>query len=250
MRFFKIGFICLCLAFLSAPLLSLALGGEWSAQSLAPDDLRAILTSILGGIICTIIIAGLGTPVALYLSRTRTSTSLVAETLVLIPMLIPALALGILLAAFYGPASTIGGIGAKFGLILTNTPAAFVLAGLYAGLPTYIFIAKSAFADVPRDYEDLAKTLGHRPINAFFSTTLPLAKKGLAVALALCWVRVLGEFGIVLILAYYPAGLPVRLWIDVQDLGIQAVFPLLVVFLIVALPIPVWLGLRARTVSE
>jgi molybdate/tungstate transport system permease protein len=38
----------------------------------------------------------------------------------------------------------------------------------------------------------------------------------------------------------------VRLWTDVQDLGLQAVFPLVAVFLAATLPIPLWLGLRAR----
>jgi molybdate/tungstate transport system permease protein len=52
----------------------------------------------------------------------------------------------------------------------------------------------------------------------------------------------------VLIIAYYPQGLPVRLWVDVQDEGIAAVFPLLAVFLLVALPLPLWLGLRTRRV--
>ncbi len=58
--------------------------------------------------------------------------------------------------------------------------------------------------------------------------------------------RALGEFGIVLIIAYYPAGMPVQLWTDVQDLGVQAVFPLVALFLLAALPLPLWLGLRAR----
>jgi len=40
--------------------------------------------------------------------------------------------------------------------------------------------------------------------------------------------------------------MPVRLWIDVQDLGIEAVFPLVAVFLMATLPVPLWLGLRAR----
>jgi molybdate/tungstate transport system permease protein len=56
----------------------------------------------------------------------------------------------------------------------------------------------------------------------------------------------MGEFGIVLIIAYFPAGMPVQLWIDVQDFGIAAVFPLLAAFLLAALPLPLWLGLRTR----
>ena len=164
----------------------------------------------------------------------------------LVPMLMPTLALGILLVSFYGPAAPVGDRFARFGLILTNSPAAFVLAGVYAALPTYIIAARAALVEVPAELEQIARTLGDEPLRVFFRVTLPLAQRGLASALALCWVRALGEFGIVLILAYFPAGMPVRLWVDVQDLGIQAVFPLVVVFLLATLPLPLWLGLRAR----
>jgi molybdate/tungstate transport system permease protein len=192
------------------------------------------------------LIALSGTPLAFYLARSTGRIRAIAEALVLVPMLMPTLALGILLASFYGPAAPIGASFARFGVTLTNTPAAFVLAGLYAALPTYIIAARAALVEVPRDFEQIARTLGDSPLRVFFRVTLPLAQRGLAAALALCWVRALGEFGIVLIVAYFPAGMPVRLWVDVQDLGIQAVFPLVAVFLAATLPLPLWLGLRAR----
>ena len=221
-------------------------GGNWSPENLAPEDWRAIATSLLGGAAAVGAIAVFGTPVALYLARTPGRVSAAAEALVLMPMLMPTLALGILLATIYGPAAPAGAFFARLGLILTNTPAAFVLAALYAALPTYIIAARTALAEVPRDFEQVARTLGDAPSRVFFRVTLPLAQRGLAGALALCWVRALGEFGIVLIIAYFPAGMPVRLWIDVQDLGIEAVFPLVAVFLMATLPVPLWLGLRAR----
>lgn len=228
------------------PLLGLLTGGDWSPENLTTDDLRAILTSLLGGGAAVILITVFGTPLALYLARMPGRLSAIAEALVLIPMLMPTLALGILLASFYGPAAPAGAFFARIGLILTNTPAAFVLAALYAALPTYILSARSALVEVPREFEQVARTLGDSPLRVFFRVTLPLAQRGLAAALALCWVRALGEFGIVLIIAYFPAGMPVRLWIDVQDLGIQAVFPLVAVFLMATLPLPLWLGLRVR----
>jgi molybdate/tungstate transport system permease protein len=221
-------------------------GGNWSPENLAPEDWRAIATSLIGGAAAVGAIAVFGTPVALYLARTPGRVSAAAEALVLMPMLMPTLALGILLATIYGPAAPAGAFFARLGLILTNTPAAFVLAALYAALPTYIIAARTALAEVPRDFEQVARTLGDAPSRVFFRVTLPLAQRGLAGALALCWVRALGEFGIVLIIAYFPAGMPVRLWIDVQDLGIEAVFPLVAVFLMATLPVPLWLGLRAR----
>ena len=234
------------LAFLSAPLFGLLTGGDWNPADLSHTDVWAIVTSLAGGAIAVTIVALVGTPLAFYLARTRGRLSATAEALVLIPMLTPSLALGILLASVYGPAAPAGEFFTHIGLTLTNTPAAFVLASLYGALPTYVLTARSAFVEVPVEYERVARTLGDTQMRVFFRVTLPLAQRGLAAALALCWVRALGEFGVVLIIAYFPAGMPVQLWTDVQDLGIQAVFPLVATFLLVTLPVPLWLGLRAR----
>jgi molybdate/tungstate transport system permease protein len=234
------------LVFLTIPLFGLLTGGSLFSPAISADDADAILVSITGGGAALILIALAGTPLAFYLARTQTRAAALAEALVLIPMLMPTLAIGILLAAFYGPAAPAGHAFARLGLILTNTPAAFILAALYAALPTYIIAARAALVEVPAELEDVARTLGQSPAKTFFRITLPLAQRGLAAALSLAWVRAMGEFGIVLIIAYYPQGLPVRLWVDVQDDGIQAVFPLLAIFLLVALPLPLWLGLRAR----
>ena len=234
------------LAFLSAPLFGLLTGGDWNPADLSTADLRAIVTSLAGGAVAVTVVALLGTPLALYLARTPGRLSAVAEALVLIPMLTPTLALGILLASVYGPTAPAGEFFARIGLVLTNTPAAFVLASLYGALPTYVLTARSAFVEVPTEYERVARTLGDTQLRVFFRVTLPLAQRGLAAALALCWVRALGVLGVVLIIAYFPAGMPVQLWTDVQNLGVQAVFPLVATFLLATLPVPLWLGLRAR----
>ncbi len=236
----------LVLAFLTVPLFGLLTGGDWSQPSLSDADIGAIVTSLVGGIVAIVLVAAAGTPVAFYLARGRSAAHAVAEALVLIPLLMPSLALGILLAAFYGPAAPVGVAFSRIGVSLTNTPAAFVLAGLYAALPTYIIAARAAFGEVPVELEQVGRTLGDTPWLVFFRVTLPLARRGLAAALALAYVRAMGEFGVVLIIAYFPQGLPVRLWVDVQELGISAVFPLLAAFLAVSLPLPLWLGLRAR----
>jgi molybdate/tungstate transport system permease protein len=236
----------LVLAFLSVPLFALVIGGDWRHASLSADDLRAIFTSISGGFTALVIIACTGTPFAWRLAHGRSRRAVLGEALVLIPMLMPTLALGILLVSFYGPVAPAGAVFARLGISLTNSPAAFVLAAVYAAFPTYIIAAKAAFLEVPATLEDVARTLGQSERKVFFRISLPMAQRGIAAALALAWVRAMGEFGIVLILAYFPQGMPVRLWVDVQELGVPAVFPLLAVFLAAALPLPLWLGLRAR----
>ena len=243
----RVGFLVLVLAFLLAPLSGLIGHGVfWRAITLSPQDWAAINTSLLGGAVAMVVIVLVGTPLAIYLARSRGRLVLLAEAVVLMPMLMPTLALGILLAVVYGSAAPLGRAFGALGVTLTNTPAAFLLATIYAALPTYVVAARGAIAQVPPDYEELARTLGDTPFRAQLRVTLPLARRGLSAALSLAWVRALGEFGIILIVAYYPAGMPVQLWTDVQDLGLQAVFPLVGVFLLATLPVPLWLGLRAR----
>lgn len=235
------------LAFLVAPFsgfFTAGLGGLHAG--LSTQDWASIATSLLGGAASMVVIVLLGTPLALYLATPHGRFGLVVETLVLALALMPTLALGVLLAVVYGPAAPLGRFFGQLGVVLTNTPAAFVLATIYAALPTYIIAARGALAQVPPDYEALARTLGDTRWRAIWRVTLPMAKRGLSTAMALAWVRALGEFGVILIVAYYPAGMPVQLWTDVQDLGLQAVFPLVGMFLLVTLPVPLWLGVRAR----
>ena len=92
----------------------------------------------------------------------------------------------------------------------------------------------------------MALTLGYSPWRSFLHVSLPMARLGLAAAVALAWVRALGEFGAVLIVAYYPQGIPVKLWVNLQNIGLEAVYPLLWVFFLAALPLPLALGMAVR----
>jgi len=49
----------------------------------------------------------------------------------------------------------------------------------------------------------------------------------------------------VLVMAYYPQGIPVKLWVNLQDFGLPSVYPLLWLFFLVGLPLPLLLGLLA-----
>jgi molybdate/tungstate transport system permease protein len=104
----------------------------------------------------------------------------------------------------------------------------------------YVLGAVAAFDAVPSALQKQAALLGLTPGKVFLRVTLPLSQFGLAVALSIAWVRTFGEFGAVVVTAYYPSGMPVQLWVDLQSFGLPAVMPLLLVFLLVALPLP-WL---------
>ena len=236
----------LALGFLLIPYAGLLITTPWQRIAPDPEDWAAVGTSVGGTLLALVLVVLGGTPLAWWMARRGRRGRALLDALLLVPLLTPPLAMGLLLAMAYGPYSAIGRAAGGLGLDLTNTPAAFLLAQVYASAPYYVLAARAAFEGVPREYEDIARTLGRGPWHGFWHVSLPLARLGLATGMALAWVRALGEFGIALIIAYYPQGIPVRLWVVLQDTGLSAVYPVLWVFFFIGLPLPLLLGLWGR----
>ncbi|MHB1667685.1 MAG: ABC transporter permease subunit [Thiomonas sp.] len=234
------------LAFLSLPFVGLFISTPWSALHLQQGDLGSLGVSVVYTLVALAIVVAFGTPVAWWLARHEFRGKWVMELLVLLPLLTPPLAMGLLLSMSYGPYSWIGQPLGHLGLSLTNTPQAFLLAQVYGSAPYFIVAARSAFEGVPRELEQISLTLGQSPWRTFWRITVPLAGLGLGAGVALAWVRALGEFGIVLIVAYYPQGIPVKLWVNLQDTGLSAVYPLLWLFFLIGLPLPLLMGALSR----
>ncbi len=214
-------------------------GWRWSG-SIPGSTVSAVKTSLFLTGIAVLLDIAIGTPVAWYLARHRGRDRIVWEAAILISVLMPPLALGILLSLAFGPQTALGGWLLRIGVPTSNSPTAFTVTQVYVSIGYYILAARAALAAVPRDLERTAALLGSPPLQVFRRVTFPLAKLGLAAALSIAWLRALGEFGAVIVTAYYPSGMPVQIWVNLQDAGMPAVMPLLVVFLLTALPLP-WL---------
>ncbi|WP_343552971.1 ABC transporter permease [Pantoea sp.] len=226
------------LLMLAVPFITLIGVTNWQHLQLAWGDSHAIATSLGLGGIALLLIFITGLPVAWWLSRASGRARFVVELLVMIPLLTPPLAMGILLVSAYGPYSVPGELLSKFGWTLVNNPAAFILAQWYGALPYFITTARSAFATVPKDILDVGSTLGASSWQCFWRLSLPIAAPGLATASALAWARAMGEFGIVMIFAYFPQGMPVQLYNNLQNNGIDSVYVLLWLLLLFTLPLP------------
>jgi molybdate/tungstate transport system permease protein len=237
----RIGAALFALALLYPFTALLARIGPWQwADDVRGPALSSVRVSLLLTGCAMLIIVAVGTPVAAYVARCSTRERLWWQAILLVPILLPPLALGILLTLAFGPYGTAGVILENLGLRMTNSSAAFILTQVYVGMGYYVLGAVAAFDAVPAILQKQAALLGLTPLRVFLHVTLPLSRLGLAVALSIAWVRAIGEFGAVVVTAYYPSGMPVQLWVNLQSFGLPAVMPLLVVFLAVALPLP-WL---------
>jgi molybdate/tungstate transport system permease protein len=230
------------------PLLGLrAPVGHWQWDGSIPGSTAsAVRVSLILTGVALLFDVVLGTPVAWYLARHTGRDRIAWEAAVLISVLMPPLALGILLSLAFGPTTAAGAWLLRMGLPTSNSPLAFTATQVYVSIGYYIVAARAALAAVPGDLERMAALLGLRPWEVFRRVTFPLARLGFAAALSLAWVRALGEFGAVIVTAYYPSGMPVQIWINLQDAGMPAVMPLLVVFLLTALPLPWAIHLLAQ----
>jgi molybdate/tungstate transport system permease protein len=190
----------------------------------------------------------LGTPLAYLLARRRFPGKILVEGLVVLPLVTPPLVMGLLLVFVYGPYAFLGEVLGRVGVGFTDVFPGLVLAETYVAFPYYVLAARAAFLGVSARLEEVSWLLGRTPGQTFRRITLPLARGGLLAGAAMAWARAIGEFGATVILAYHPYGLPLKIWVDLNDLGLPQALPLAAILLLVAAPLPLaaLLGSRAN----
>ena len=203
-----------------------------------PGALEPLVISLESGAITLGVLVLLGTPLAWMLARGRLPFPRIWEAGILCSLLLPPLVIGLLLIFIVGPYTLIGQWLGALHLSANNTFLALVIAQVYESAPYYVLGALAAFAGVDPRMEQQAALLGDRPLRVVRRVTLPLAAPGLAMALAVAWARAMGAFGAVIIIAYHPYGLPLQIWVTLQETGLASALPFALVLIVVALPLP------------
>jgi molybdate/tungstate transport system permease protein len=212
--------------------------GSISRAIRAPGALGPLVTSLEASAVALLALVLLGTPLAWMLARGRMPFAGLFQVGLLVPLLMPPLVIGLLLIFLVGPLTPIGNFLAHFHMSASDTFLALVLAEFYESAPYFVLGAEAAFAGVGTELEDHAQLLGDSRFTSFRRITLPLAAPGLATSLAVGWARAMGAFGAVLVIAYHPYGLPMQIWVTLEEKGLAAALPFALVLLIASLPVP------------
>jgi molybdate transport system permease protein len=199
-----VGTTALALAFLVLPLLAIFLRvppGDLISQLGSDVVADAIVVTAKATLLSQALILLVGTPMA-YLVATRSfrGRSLVI-TLVELPLVLPPAVAGIALLATFGRLGLLGGTLEAFGITVSFTQAAVVLAVTYVASPFYLRQAITAFESLDPTLLDASRTLGAGPARTFFRVAVPLASSGLAAGVALSFARGIGEFGATIMFA-------------------------------------------------
>jgi molybdate transport system permease protein len=169
------------------------------SEGLSAGDWQAIGVTLRLAATTTLLLLLFGTPLAWWLGRTRSRAATAVESLVALPLVLPPTVLGFYLLVLMGPQGALG----KTVAVLQLPPLVFslwglVLASVVSSLPFMVQPLRDAFAAIPPRLLDAAATLRARPLDAFFSVALPLARRGFLSAVTLTFAHTVGEFGVVL----------------------------------------------------
>ena len=149
----------------------------------------------------TAVLLVLATPLAWWLSQTRSGWRAPIGALVTLPLVLPPSVLGFYLLVAMGPHGPLGQVTQALGWgVLSFTFTGLLIGSVIFSLPFAVQPMQNAFESMGARPMEVAFTLRARPVDAFFSVALPLARPGLVTAAILTFAHTVGEFGVVLMI--------------------------------------------------
>jgi molybdate transport system permease protein len=161
--------------------------------------LFSIRLSLVAASLAALLAILLAVPAAYGLSRYRFRFRELVDTVLEFPIIVSPAALGAILLIFFN--NPVGEWVQDYGVRFGFTFLGIILAQFVTVLGVAVRLLKTSFDEVPVELETVARSLGATPRHAFFTVTLPLARRGLLAAFILSWAKALGEFGATIMVA-------------------------------------------------
>ena len=170
-------------------------------MSLTNADFAAIWLTLTLASLTTVILLVIGTPIALWLSRTSSWLRGPIGAIVALPLVLPPTVIGFYLLLALGPHGFLGQFTQWLGLgTLTFSFTGLVIGSVIYSMPFVVQPLQNAFSAIGTRPLEVAATLRANPWDTFFSVILPLARPGFITAAILGFAHTVGEFGVVLMI--------------------------------------------------
>jgi sulfate transport system permease protein len=145
--------------------------------------------------------AVLGFVVAWTLVRYRFPGRRLLDAIVDLPFALPTAVSGIALTAVYSKNGWIGQYLEPLGINVAFTPLGITIALIFIGLPFVVRTLEPALADLERESEEAAASLGANRWQTFWRVIVPTVLPALLTGFALALARAIGEYGSVVFIA-------------------------------------------------
>ncbi len=238
------------LAFLALPALAVLIRTPWSSflhTLSSPEVAQAIWLSLRTSAATVILALIFGIPTAVLLSRLTGARAGWSRALVVLPLVLPPTVAGVALLAAYGGN---GVLTAPFGIQLSFTTIAVILAQLFVAMPFLIITVEGALRGHGNQLAEAAAVLGASPKAILWRVTLRQIRPAIVAGSILCWARALGEFGATITFAGSFPGisqtLPTEVYLLLQTQP-ELAYSVSVVFILVSLTVVIalrrsWVG--------
>jgi len=218
---------------------------------LEQSAIDAILLTLRLAAVTTICLLVIAIPLAWWLSQTRSRWRAPVSAMVTLPLVLPPTVLGFYLLVMMGPSGPIGQITEAIGLgLLSFTFTGLVIGSIVFSLPFAVQPIQHAFESMGVRPMEVAATLRARPIDAFFSVALPLAKPGILTASILSFAHTVGEFGVVLMIGGNIAGqtsvVSTEIYTYVESMQYAQAHWLAAIMVVFSFAVLLWLALLKR----
>lgn len=242
-------FSLLVLIPLSAVVATAAAGGWsefWSAVT-NEQTAAAIRLTVSQALLVTLVNIVVGTMIAWVLVRDRFFGKGLLEVLIDIPFALPTIVAGLVLLSLYGQDSPLG-------IDVANKRSSVFLAFLFVTLPFVVRMVQPVLAELDRDVEEAAASLGASRLTTFRRIILPSLAPAIAAGAALSFARGVSEYGSLVLLS---GNLPfstevtsVRILGSIENNNLAGAAATATVLLVISLSVIVVLDVIQRKVAN
>jgi molybdate transport system permease protein len=167
----------------------------------ASEIVQPVGLTLTLALIVTLILVVVGTPIAWWLCRTRSSLQAPIAAVVALPLVLPPTVLGFYLLLAFGPNGPGGLLAPLWGArTLAFSFEGLVIASVLYSLPFMVQPLRTAFEALGDEPLEAAATLGAGRWTTFFRVVIPLSRTGYLTGAILTFAHTVGEFGVVLMI--------------------------------------------------
>jgi sulfate transport system permease protein len=142
-----------------------------------------------------------GLILAWVLSRYNFFGKRIIDALIDLPFAIPTAVAGISLAYIFSTNGILGSLLEKFGIQIAFSKAGIVIALIFIGLPFVVRTVQPVIAELDRELEEAASSLGANFSQIFRKIIFPSLLPALLTGFALAFARGLGEYGSIIFIS-------------------------------------------------